>query len=73
MSLGPSKFSKFGADKKPIKQEKDGKQETSTEKVDWNKFKKEKKELKLQRKGKGSKDLYELIIQAKKIYESLKW
>lgn len=73
LGLGPSKFSKFGGDQKPIKQEKDSKQETTTEKVDWNKFKKEKKELKLQRRGKGNKDLFELISQAKKIYESLKW
>lgn len=70
--LGASKFSKFGTDRKPIKQEKDG-QQTSTEKVDWNKFKKEKKDLKMQRKGKGNKDLFELISQAKKIYELLKW
>lgn len=73
LGLAPSKFSKFAADRKPIKQETDNKQQTSTEKVDWNKFKKEKKELKMQRKGKGNKDLFEVISQAKKIYESLKW
>lgn len=73
-ALGPSRFSKFAGDRKPnIKQEKDDKQQTSTEKVDWNKFKKEKKELKLQRKGKSNKDLFEITSQAKKIYESLKW
>lgn len=71
--LGPSKFSKSPGDRKPVKQEKDDKQQTSTEKVDWNKFKKEKKDLKMQRKGKGNKDMFELISQAKKIYESLKW
>lgn len=73
LNLGPSKFSKNGGDRKPIKQEKDAQQQTSTEKVDWNKYKKEKKELKVQRKVKSNKNLFEVINEAKKIYESLKW
>lgn len=40
------------------------------EKTDWNKFKKEKKELKLKRKQ--TKDSYEIAVEAKKIYEKLK-
>lgn len=40
------------------------------EKTDWNKFKKEKKELKMKRKQ--TKDSYEVTVEAKKIYEQLK-
>ncbi|XP_060663823.1 protein penguin [Drosophila nasuta] len=43
---------------------------TSTEKTDWNKFKKEKKELKLKRKQ--TRDTYEVTVEVKKIYEQLK-
>ncbi len=41
------------------------------EKKDWNQLKKDKKELKLKRKQ--TKDLFELTVQGKKIYEKLKW
>uniref|UniRef100_A0A1I8M975 PUM-HD domain-containing protein n=1 Tax=Musca domestica TaxID=7370 RepID=A0A1I8M975_MUSDO len=41
-----------------------------TEKTDWNKFKQEKKDLKLKRKQ--GKDTYEISIEAKQIYEKLK-
>ncbi|XP_061398364.1 protein penguin-like [Musca vetustissima] len=40
------------------------------EKTDWNKFKQEKKDLKLKRKQ--GKDTYEISIEAKQIYEKLK-
>lgn len=43
------------------------------EKQDWNKFKKEKKELKLKRKQGDNKDLFELTIEGKKVYEELRW
>lgn len=41
------------------------------EKVDWNKFKQEKKELRLKRKA--SKLGFDKIQEAKRIYEKLKW
>lgn len=41
------------------------------EKQDWNKFKKDKKDLKLKRKQ--GKDLFELTVEGKKLYEKLKW
>lgn len=41
------------------------------EKKDWNQLKKDKKELKLKRKQ--TKDLFELTVQGKKIYEKMKW
>lgn len=40
-------------------------------KTDWGKFKKEKKDLKLKRKQ--GKDLFELTVESKKLYEKLKW
>lgn len=65
----PTTFNKFkgpapkatvaGADKAPEKQ-------------DWNKFKQDKKDLKLKRK-KDCNDLFELTVEGKKIYEELKW
>ncbi|XP_037938189.1 protein penguin [Teleopsis dalmanni] len=42
----------------------------TNEKTDWNKFKKDKKELKLKRKQ--AKDSYQISIEAKQIYEKLK-
>lgn len=42
------------------------------EKQDWNKFKQDKKDLKLKRK-KDCNDLFELTVEGKKIYEELKW
>lgn len=44
---------------------------TNSEKTDWNKLKDDKKKLKLKRKQNHS--LFELSVQAKKIYEKLKW
>lgn len=41
------------------------------EKKDWNQLKKDKKELKIKRKQ--TKDLFELTVQGKKIYEKMKW
>lgn len=41
------------------------------EKQDWNKFKKEKKDLKLKRKS--TRDTYEITQEVKKIYEQVKW
>ena len=41
------------------------------EKTDWRKFKQDKKDLKLKRKQ--SKDSYQLTIEAKQLYEKLKW
>lgn len=43
------------------------------EKQDWNKFKKDKKDLKLKRKQGDNKDLFELTVDAKKVYEELRW
>lgn len=43
----------------------------AAEKVDWNKFKQEKKDLKLKRKA--AKSGFEQIQEAKQIYEKLKW
>lgn len=54
-----------------------GKSKAATEvsaapvKQDWGKFKKDKKELKLKRKQ--GKDLFELTVEGKKLYEQLKW
>lgn len=44
--------------------------EAKSEKTDWNKFKQEKKDLKMKRKQ--GKDTYEISIEAKQIYEKLK-
>jgi len=41
------------------------------EKQDWNKFKKEKKDLKLKRKS--AKDTYEISKEANQIHEKLRW
>lgn len=43
----------------------------ATEKVDWKKFKQEKKDLKLKRKA--TKVGFDQISEAKQIYERLKW
>lgn len=42
------------------------------EKQDWNKFKQNKKELKLKRKQGDNKDLFELTVEGKKVYEELR-
>lgn len=48
--------------------------ESNTEPVkqDWNAMKKHKKELKIKRKMNKSKDMYDLDVKCKKIYEELK-
>lgn len=61
------KFQKFD---KPIKSE-DQAKPAPPEKVDWNKFKQEKKELKQKRKA--AKTGFEKVNEAKQIYEKLKW
>lgn len=43
----------------------------ATEKVDWKKFKQEKKDLKIKRKA--TKVGFDQISEAKQIYERLKW
>lgn len=43
----------------------------ATEKVDWNKFKQDKKDLRLKRKM--AKTGFDKISEAKQIYEKLKW
>lgn len=58
----PGKFAKPDGQTKPA---------TTSEKVDWNKFKQEKKELRLKRKS--AKTGFDKISEAKKIYEQLKW
>ncbi|XP_013099769.1 protein penguin [Stomoxys calcitrans] len=71
----PNKFAsrpgnKFaGKPKFPMKQE-EGANNNKGEKTDWNKFKQEKKDLKMKRKQ--GKDTYEISIEAKQIYEKLK-
>lgn len=66
------KFGKFnnkpgagGKDRKP-------QQEQPTEKTNWGELKQKKKDLKIQRKKNKTKDLYEVDVKAKKIYEELK-
>lgn len=41
-------------------------------KQNWNELKKHKKELKIKRKMNKSKDMYDLDVKCKKIYEELK-
>ncbi|XP_017056080.1 protein penguin [Drosophila ficusphila] len=65
---------KFGGNKFAEGNKFRGKPQTQTpaegEKQDWNKFKQEKKDLKLKRKS--SKDTYEITKEAKQIYEKLR-
>lgn len=42
------------------------------EKTNWSELKQKKKDLKIQRKKNKTKDLYDIDIKAKKIYEELK-
>lgn len=71
---GPNTFKKgnpkFQKDKKFDNKSSNG-SAAVPEKKDWNQLKKDKKELKLKRKQ--TKDLFELTVQGKKIYEKLKW
>lgn len=51
-----------------------GKHQTSTSlvKPNWNELKTQKKNLKIERKKKKTKELYEISVQCKQIYEELK-
>lgn len=62
--FGKKVFKKGGGGSKPPVQ---------TEKTNWNEFKAQKKELKEKRKRQKVKDLYELSVQAKQLYEKIKW
>ena len=42
------------------------------EKTNWSELKQKKKDLKIQRKKNKTKDLYDIDVKAKKIYEELK-
>lgn len=60
---------KFG---KPVPGKSDDQSKPAApEKVDWNKFKQEKKDLRLKRKV--TKTGFEKIQEAKQLYEKLKW
>lgn len=65
---GSGKFDKDALGKKMCEK---GSTPADGEKTDWRKFKQEKKELKLKRKQ--AKDSYEVSVEAKQIYEKLKW
>lgn len=47
-------------------------QPEQTEKTNWGELKQKKKDLKIQRKKNKTKDLYDVDVKAKKIYEELK-
>lgn len=47
-------------------------QPQQTEKTNWVELKQKKKDLKIQRKKNKTKDLYEIDVKAKKLYEELK-
>lgn len=60
---------------KPIRKGKtfnNNSQQTPTEKPNWNDLKKQKKELKLKRKEQRNKDLFSIIVEAKKLAETLR-
>lgn len=59
----PQKFNKF---------QNSNQQNEPMEKQNWTELKKHKKELKIKRKINKSKDMYDMDVQAKKIYEELK-
>ena len=59
--FGPKKFDKNGANP-----------QAPAEKTNWNELKQKKKDLKIQRRKNKSKDLYDIDVKAKKIYEELK-
>lgn len=60
------KFSKPGG--KPYRAQ----QPSQGEKTNWSELKQKKKDLKIQRKKNKTKDLYDVDVKAKKIYEELK-
>lgn len=61
------KFGKFNKGGKPQQQ-----QPQQGEKTNWGELKQKKKDLKIQRKKNKTKDLYDIDVKAKKIYEELK-
>lgn len=70
---GNKSFDKTKPWKKPLEnQEQPIEGNIPAEKTDWKKMKHDKKELRLKRKQTRTKDLYELTVQAKQIYEKLK-
>jgi hypothetical protein len=56
----------------PGKKFDNSKSDKPLEKPNWNDLKSKKKDLKIQRKKNRVKDLYEISVQAKKLYEQLK-
>jgi hypothetical protein len=69
------KTKKFGGKSfsgKPFAGKPGAKPQEQTEKVNWNELKAKKKDLKIQRKKNKTKDLYDVDVKAKKIYEELK-
>lgn len=66
-----TKFDKKGKSYKPGKIQHQQHQ-TPGEKVNWIELKQKKKDLKIQRRKNKDKDLYDIDVQAKKIYEELK-
>lgn len=49
------------------------KAQSQNTKLSWNEFKAQKKDLKEKRKRQKIKDLYEISMQAKQLYEKIKW
>lgn len=64
------KFGKFN--NKPGAKGKPQQPAQPAEKTNWSELKQKKKDLKIQRKKNKTKDLYEIDVKAKKIYEELK-
>lgn len=79
---GKPKFEKKKFNNKPdgkFNKKSDGKfnkkpqqQSQPTEKTNWGELKQKKKDLKIQRRKNKTKDLYDVDVKAKKIYEELK-
>lgn len=67
-----AKFDKNKFGKFPGKPGAKGQPQEPLEKVNWNELKAKKKDLKIQRKKNKTKELYDIDVQAKKIYEELK-
>lgn len=62
---------KFQKDESGKSNKADASKPATTEKVDWSKFKQEKKELRMKRKQ--TRTGFDKIHEAKQIYEKLKW
>jgi hypothetical protein len=63
---------KFGKGKPAGKFNGKPEQQKPLEKTNWNELKQKKKDLKIQRKKNKTKDLYDVDVKAKKVYEELK-